>query len=185
MESLIETDNRKIFLDMDGVLADFNGGVRKLCGIEPIKQPATPEEDARLWKAVRKVPHFYDKLEPLPGSVEMFRKIREAFGDRCSILTGIPRPDNRVRFARKDKIAWVRRILSDDVAVHVVYRVDKPKYCSGKECILIDDFSKNLREWEAAGGTGLLFTGPEAVLAYFGLEEGTPDDPSAASPTES
>ena len=39
----------KIFLDMDGVLADFNLGVSKLCGIEPISQDALdrdPRADA-------------------------------------------------------------------------------------------------------------------------------------------
>ena len=29
---------RKIYLDMDGVLADFDSGVRELCGIEPPPQ---------------------------------------------------------------------------------------------------------------------------------------------------
>lgn len=34
----------KIYVDMDGVLADFDDGLRRLCGIEPMpqgNQPAT------------------------------------------------------------------------------------------------------------------------------------------------
>lgn len=29
---------RKIYFDMDGVLADFSKGIKVLCGIEPISQ---------------------------------------------------------------------------------------------------------------------------------------------------
>ena len=29
-------DIKKIYIDMDGVLADFAGGVRTLCGVEPL-----------------------------------------------------------------------------------------------------------------------------------------------------
>jgi len=28
----------KIFFDMDGVLADFDGGVTRLCGLKPLVQ---------------------------------------------------------------------------------------------------------------------------------------------------
>ncbi|MBQ9870375.1 MAG: hypothetical protein IJM27_00455 [Eubacterium sp.] len=31
---------------------------------------------------------------------------------------------------------------------------EKPQYCSGKDCILIDDYSVNIEAWEAMGGTG-------------------------------
>lgn len=32
---------KKIYFDMDGVLADFAGGVRELCGMEPVSQTMT------------------------------------------------------------------------------------------------------------------------------------------------
>lgn len=62
---------KKIYFDMDGVLADFAGGVRELCGMEPVSQNAknkdSSEED-RMWKAIKDAGHFYDKLEILPGA---------------------------------------------------------------------------------------------------------------------
>lgn len=45
--------------------------------------------------------------------------------------------------------------------MNVVFREEKTKFCSGKNCILIDDYEKNIREWEAAGGSGILFTSAE------------------------
>lgn len=40
----------------------------------------------------------------------------------------------------------------------IVYREQKKDYCKGKEYILIDDLNKNISEWEALGGTGILHT---------------------------
>jgi hypothetical protein len=50
------------------------------------------------------------------------------------------------------------------VKVNIVYREQKPAQCRGKDCILIDDYVQNIREWEAGGGTGILFTDAETVL---------------------
>ncbi len=93
------------------------------------------------------------------------RKDHEAHGDKCEILTGIPKPRRGILTAGEDKINWVRRILSKDVKVNIVYREEKPNYCTGKDCILIDDYKKNIREWEEMGGTGILFATAEEVTA--------------------
>jgi len=53
-----------VFFDMDGVLADFDKGIRELCNISPHKQDeADPEADKKMWDAVKGVEHFYDLLE--------------------------------------------------------------------------------------------------------------------------
>ena len=67
MQNTIEV--KKIFFDMDGVLADFDRGVRELCGMEPVGQDdRTPEKDAAQWARVREVDNFYDRLELMPGA---------------------------------------------------------------------------------------------------------------------
>lgn len=85
-------------------------------------------------------------------------------GDKCEILTGVPKPRRGITTAGEDKINWVRRLLSNDVVVNIVWREDKPDYCSGKDCILIDDYELNIREWENCGGTGLLFNDAASVM---------------------
>lgn len=37
-----------------------------------------------------------------------------------------------------------------------ITREEKPQYCNGKGCILIDDMEKNIREWNEMGGTGIV-----------------------------
>ncbi len=149
-------DIKRIYFDMDGVLADFDRGVIELCGLEPLDQGVSDSREERMWNGIREVGHFYDKLEIMPGAKEMFDELYEKYGDKCEILTGIPKPKRGITGAGEDKIKWVRRLLSENIKVNIVLREHKPRFCTGKDCILIDDFRKNIKEWEAAGGTGVL-----------------------------
>lgn len=155
----------KIYIDMDGVLADFDRGFRELCGMEPVNQSdPDPTLADVVWDNVRKVPHYYDKLEVGPGAGEMFRILYETYGDKCEILSAIPKPHRNIEHAKEDKINWVKRELSDTVKINIVYRAEKKQFCTSKGCILIDDFRKNIREWEEAGGTGILYTSAADAL---------------------
>ena len=160
-------DIRKIYLDMDGVLADFDRGVVEICGMK--SHPQGGEQDSNhdnlMWEAIRKAGHFYDRLEPMQGAVEMFNTIYGKYGDRCEILTGIPKAKRGIVTAGEDKKNWMKRMLSDRIKVNIVYREQKPEYCKGKSCVLVDDLEKNIREWEEMGGTGILHVSAENTLA--------------------
>ena len=159
---------RRLFFDMDGVLADFDRGVVELCGMQPLDQTnRKPCEADALWLKIREVGHFYDKLEMMPGAKDMFNKVYGKYGDRCEILTGIPKPKRGIITAGDDKVNWVRRLLSEDIVVNIVYREQKPEYCTGRDCILIDDLSKNIKGWETLGGTWILHRSTEETLAVL------------------
>ncbi len=164
----------KIYFDMDGVLADFERGVRELCGMEPPPQEGEKEPglDLSMWDRVRNVGNFYDVLELMPGAKEMFDAVYEKYGDKVEILTGIPKPDKHILTAAEDKISWMRRLISDKVVMNIVFRAEKPNFCKGKGHILIDDLGKNIREWENMGGTGILHISPEDTLRRLSEIEG-------------
>ena len=86
----------------------------------------------------------------------MFDAIYEKYGDKCEILTGIPKPRREIVNAASDKKIWVKRLLSEDIKVNIVFREEKPQYCTGKGCILIDDMERNIKEWNEMGGTGIV-----------------------------
>lgn len=157
---------KKIFFDMDGVLADFDRGVRELCDMDPTSQGDDwkPGMDDPMWERIRQVNHFYDKLELMPGAKQMFDMLYERYGDKCEILSAIPKPKRGILTAGEDKTKWVRRMLSQDIVINIVYREEKPDYCTGKDCILIDDLERNIKAWEECGGTGILFTNAEEVV---------------------
>lgn len=155
----------KIYFDMDGVLADFDRGVEELAHFPRHNQ--ADQDDAKvnaMWDAVRNVPHFYDRLEQLPGALEMFRRVRAEFRDRVEILTGLPKPYRNIPDAEADKRTWVKRLLSEDIIVNACIREDKIKYCKDASCILIDDLESNIEAWRKHGGTGILHTSSEDTL---------------------
>lgn len=167
----------KIYFDMDGVLADFERGVRELCGMEPPKQneEVDPEVDEEMWKRIKEVDHFYDKLEVMDGARALFESVFNKYRERCEILTGIPKEKRGITTAAEDKINWMRRLLSRDIKINIVYKEDKPKFCTGKGCILIDDRKQNIIDWKEMGGSGFMHV--EAGNTLYRLNElGVIDD---------
>lgn len=156
----------KIYLDMDGVLADFEKGVEELCGMKALSQNGKRDlrQDDLMWSAIRETDHFYNRLDLMPGAKELFDLIRSRYGDRCEILTGIPREERGIVTAGQDKRAWTRRMLSDQVKVNTVTRKEKVLFCSGAGSVLIDDREKSIREWRNLGGTGILHVSAEQTL---------------------
>ena len=155
----------KIYFDLYGVLADFDRGVMELAGFNRNGANANSDiKDDDMWQAIARVSNFYDKLELMPGAKEMFSLIYKKYGDKVEVLTGIPKPKRNINTAAEDKTNWVRRLLGTEIKVNTVLREGKKNYCSGSDCILIDDLKKNINEWEAYGGTGILFTSSDEVL---------------------
>lgn len=151
---------RKIYFDLDGVMADFDRGVYELCGMDAFSHEDDKSDDI-MWLRIKEVGHFYDKLELMPGAKELFDDLYAKYGDKCEILSGIPKPRRGITTAGEDKISWVRRMLSKNVKVNIVYKEDKPDYCTGEDCILIDDLPVNIRAWEDMGGTGIINSGAD------------------------
>ena len=167
-------DIKKIYFDLDGVMADFDRGVHEMCGLDPFSHEDDPafDFDEEMWERIKEVGHFYDKLELMPGAKELFNDLYAKYGDKCEILSGIPKPRRGITTAGEDKINWVRRMLSEDIKVNIVFKEDKPDFCTGNDCILIDDLPANIRAWEKIGGTGIINTGAEdtrEILENMGI----------------
>ena len=153
----------KIYFDLDGVLADFSAGLWKYCGIDPIAQGALKNGvENPMWEAIKKVDHFFDKLVPMPEAIELFEKLSEKYN--CEILSAIPRPHRGIKYSEEDKRAWVKRYLGPDVVANIVFRSEKKQFCRGAGLILIDDYQKNVDEWNEGGGFGILYDGNQTVI---------------------
>lgn len=146
----------KIYFDLDGVLANFDKGVVDILNLDYMSQEESNSSyHDELYKRMKKVDHFYYQLEPIEEMVDFFNMIYEKYGEDVEILTGIPRDFRGIKNAKEDKIKWVKKYLNDTVKINVVYRVDKVKFVTHKNDILIDDYIDNIKKWEKHGGSGI------------------------------
>ena len=144
-----------VYFDMDGVLADFEGYVQKH-GIFYVPHDTRDKEaDAKMWAEIKKVERFYFQLEPIAGALELFQQLNKKY--HCEILSAIPKAHWGLVGTAEDKRAWIAKYLGEDVEVNIVYREQKKDFAKGTDCVLVDDLEKNIREWTACGGTGILF----------------------------
>ena len=183
-----------IYLDLDGVFADFVGGISTAIyeyasGQKNISYsksgPKKLDSYVRRWgtdyvlhteeslknKEVKGMlyfaasqPGFFKGLEPL--DTELLSVVR-ASGIPYTFLSG-----GIGTHAGKDKVWWVKNVLKDDSAVQVVWgnkyisTADlKAKSCTGPFDLLIDDTVKNILAWEDAGGKALLWTDDASHLS--------------------
>lgn len=147
---------KKLYLDMDGVVADFNAYAEKICGFK-VSDDRWPED---AWLKIKENPRIYAELEKTPEADELvnFCKIfANNYNYDLMFLTAIPR-SNDVAWAFQDKFDWAKRHYNDIPIMFGPYSKDKHLHCRSGD-ILIDDRTSNIIEWRNAGGIAVLHKG--------------------------
>src|SRR5258706_4012960 len=135
----------KLFLDQDGVLADFDARKREIFGTDHVP-------DGIMWHVINKYfPKYFEDLLPMVGMVELWEFCRPL---NPTILTAIPKIN--INKIDEQKRNWVEKYLWTEVEQYpqMIFcrRIEKQNYCTGPDCILVDDNHKNCKEWKARGG---------------------------------
>jgi 5'(3')-deoxyribonucleotidase len=147
-----------IYFDMDGVLADFVKGCRDILKLDFIDLNKDIPDDF-MWNEMKNHSHYYLQLEPVYGTLELFRNTLKIYGaERVQILSAIPKPKRGIVNAASDKLLWVKKYLGDKVVVNLCQREEKQALAKGN--ILIDDYLINIEEWRKEGGLGIHFKSP-------------------------
>lgn len=149
----------RLYLDLDGVLADFDRGYIERFGNHPREVG-----DDELWRNLDATPDFFDSLHPMPGALQAFGWLRPL---SPMILTACPRTNYHDAAANKRR--WVRRHLGADVIVlPCMGGTNKPVFMHAPGDVLVDDFEKNTRAWRAAGGVAIQHEGDwQATLEHL------------------
>lgn len=154
----------QVYCDLDGVHVDFAKGVREFFGLVLPRDSSAFNrvwESDQGWKRLqREWPTFWMDLDPLPHSAYLWSVLRPY---HPAILTASP---PGWASAATGKRTWVQQHLSTfgshpRETFHSVKRSDKAHFARGphgESNILIDDFAKNIAEWRAAGGIGILYS---------------------------
>ena len=133
---------KQIYLDCDGVLADFDKGAEKILGMPPrvFEKRYNP---GLFWKRLATAPDFFDSLEPMPDAYELYEAVKHL---NPIILTGLPRGN----WAEPQKRRWAERFFPG-VEVITTMAALKREHCHPGD-VLVDDRDKHRHLWEQAGG---------------------------------
>lgn len=145
----------KIFLDMDGVLCDFIKGVKDTTGEDFTSPDISKGAKGKIKAQIEKNPSFWHTLDWMPGGKELFRHVKSS---HPYILSAYANWDKNCKDGKK---SWIKRhLMIPKQRINLVLRQDKKKFAviDGVQNILIDDYIKNIREWESAGGIGIWHT---------------------------
>lgn len=135
-----------LFLDSDGVFADFDQHIKDLFG----KWPREMSDD-EMWRLASAHPHFWNKMPLKPGARELWEFCK---GHNPTVLTGCPKSD--YDRAVEHKKAWWQYHFQHDKVITCLSR-DKALHMIAPGDVLVDDMSKNIKRWEKAGGVGVLY----------------------------
>ena len=147
----VSSDLPTIYCDMDGVLCNFMKGADKAVGGSFV----TFEKEIR-WNAVNQIKGFWPNLEWLPNAQRLYKFIIKYDAHILSAFTA------RDPTSKIGKMKWLKKntkfIRSK---IHLVLRSQKQAFAKnvdGEPNVLIDDYIKNINEWEAKGGIGIHHT---------------------------
>jgi 5' nucleotidase, deoxy (Pyrimidine), cytosolic type C protein (NT5C) len=134
---------RQLFLDCDGVLADFEAGATEVLGMSPraFEQRHGIRE---FWRRLARAPDFYARLPLMPDARILFDAV--AHLDPI-ILTGLPLGN----WAAPQKVRWAAEHFPGTRIITCMAR-DKYRHMKGKD-VLVDDRADHREKWKAAGGT--------------------------------
>lgn len=147
-----------IYLDMDGVIADFFSGLGRLMGL-PLPPGMTSEgytnpkwlgmHHTEVEPYIEKVGHsFWENLEAFGHTSELVELI--SYYPRWEILTHPMKAES----CRTGKRAWLDRYFGPEIIAHM--RGDKHALAHAN-AVLIDDMPSNIEKFRSAGGQGILF----------------------------
>ncbi|MCO7487001.1 5' nucleotidase, NT5C type [Stenotrophomonas maltophilia] len=141
---------RTIYVDLDGVMADFDAAFPALFGLDH-----RVLADDEMWGHINSHPSFFRDLPPMQGAVEFFHSIHHL---NPVILTACPK--SNYPLAAMQKRQWVREHLSATCMVlPVLGGRHKPLFMHQPGDVLIDDFEANCDAWTAAGGVAIRHAG--------------------------
>lgn len=145
----------QIWLDCDGVLADFDTYAEAIFGLPPRKAEAELGAK-RFWCDLQSHEGFYERLPLMPDARELFEAVEHL---NPIILTGCPLGG----WAEPQKRAWGRKHFPETKMICCASKDKRNHMLPGD--VLVDDWPKYKELWEEAGGIFVLHTSAKESIA--------------------
>lgn len=131
-----------VFLDCDGVLADFDKAGELLWDMPPRAYEAEVGAE-KFWSELRNETDFYGTLPLMPDARDLYEGVKHL---SPTILTGCPRGN----WAEAQKVAWAERHFPG-VPIITCRSADKRNHARAGD-VLIDDWPQHRHRWIEFGG---------------------------------
>lgn len=149
----------KVYVDLDGVLADFFSAAAKLSNAEHKGWRDMEFRDVdKALKKIRKMNGFFLGLEPFCMANTLVASIVNISGG-YSVLSS---PLTDYKNCAEEKIEWVKNNIHFEPD-EIIITDNKPVYAKGN--VLIDDYGANCRAWEKAGGYAIKYQSDEQHIS--------------------
>ena len=150
----------RIFVDMDGVLADFVQGVQ---GPKYLNGPLTDHlyDDNKIELSNK---GLFKDLPLMPGMKDLINAVKDT-GVYWEILTCTGEL-NRKKVAQ-DKTIWIRKHVDPGVVITCTFKGEQKAAYAKPGSILIDDRPRNIKAWTDAGGIGILHKNAADTIAQL------------------
>ena len=142
----------EIFIDMDGVLADFFTEWGKLMGKKNWRDIG-PENISAALEKIKQTENFWLDLPLTSNAKNLINLVKEIKGEYNILSSPLPGDQK----SEPHKREWIKKNLSFFPPKKILIRHDKESFATqsdGTPNILIDDYGVNVRKWEASGGVG-------------------------------
>ena len=133
-----------LYLDLDGVLADFDTLGSKILGM-PTREHEQTHGTVQFYSKLRQYGSFFLDLPLMPGALELYNAVKHL---KPKILSGIPW---QIPEATTHKVAWVHKNIDPDLIVITPRSRDKNLYCIRND-IIVDDWPQHKAKWLEKGG---------------------------------
>lgn len=154
-----ETNNSDwvLYVDMDGVLTDFDARFKQYAHFTPQDYEAKFGIDA-FWKVVDdEKEEFWEQMSWLEPDGKILWDYVKKYNPK---LLSAP---SRNPTSRVGKHRWVKANLPG-VELILADAYNKKNY-AGFHKLLVDDRAKNIEQWRASGGTGIHFTSASQTIS--------------------
>ena len=153
-----------IYCDMDGVLCDFISSANKVTGLN--WGGLRKHQD---WDTIRDTQNFWADMPWKRDGKQLWGYIKKY---NPSILSASVQPQQDPD-CKPGKLRWLSKNLglNNSARINLVRRSQKQDYVrvnrGGKieVAVLIDDYPKNITEWTAKGGIGILHTNTSSTIS--------------------
>ena len=152
-KDFLKEENKKsyqIYCDLDGVLVDFIGGVKKALGITT-RELKQDEIDTFLATLFGSSKEFWSGLAWTSDGKKLWNTLKDL---NTEILTACPSNCKMQPSVERGKRMWIQKNLKISKGINVTTRRGKVKFAGNKH-ILIDDYIKNINDWKSKGGIGI------------------------------